>query len=47
MLNRFKIEKFVAKYMVVLSLAITTIALNNYCFFLGGEPKLPKDVELK
>lgn len=43
MLGKLSIN--VAKCMAVMSLAVTTMALNTRCYYIFGEPELPKGIK--
>ncbi|CUP85980.1 cyclic lactone autoinducer peptide [Clostridium baratii] len=45
MLGKLSIN--VAKVMAVMSLAVTTMALNTRCYYIFGEPELPRSVRDK
>lgn len=45
MLGKLSIN--VAKCMAFMSLAVTTMALNTRCYYIFGEPELPRSIKNK
>ena len=45
MLKKIKVSKCFAKYLAGISLAVTAVALNSYCYGVLGEPELPKCIK--